>query len=267
MVLGAEGSLYSEIPDGVLARWDADHRSGKRSRAGLAQRLLESLESVEVRSASGLYLGAGKRFTLDVPRVNRVLTKIVKGLFFHELGRRLPGDARVYVEIKPDVAVLEREPFGWVRSEQASTPRRLGGVLTYRYFAFPDCVEASLWLLAFYAAFSPWLRPRRPSSATSPWRADGGSVWKELLLLPGRRLGGRGGLGCHKLSEVRRGLLCGAIQPPLLERQREVVWSVRLGHLNPNQAAQGLFGEEDVGAPIVLVLSGGYRSPMGDVVT
>ncbi len=168
----AEGDFYaSAAARRVIERIGQKHQSGKRAMTGLAKRLISSMEPVAVHSESGNFLGTQPAFRLEVDRVNRVLRKMVRGLFFHEFGRRLPvGDGQLWVEIKPDPKLLDKPPLAWVRSNLAPPAKVLGDVFVYRYFALNDAPDTTAWLLGFYdsvpaAALS--LVP--PAGATVPF--------------------------------------------------------------------------------------------------
>src|SRR6266496_5360054 len=135
----AEATATSNIASRVLDRLVADHRSGRRRRTGLAVSLLEKVRPVEVRSPGGIYLGTGPGLELDTARVNPVLEKIVRGLFFHRFQRLLPPGARVVVEITPEPDRL-RSPL--TAATLAQPPSLLGDVFMHRVYALsesPDC--------------------------------------------------------------------------------------------------------------------------------
>ena len=145
----AEGTIRSVTANRVLDRLSDDHRTGRRKRTGLALALLERIRPVEVESPGGIYLGSAQAVELDVPRVNRVLEKLVRGLFFHRVGKPLPPEARVSVEIKPSLERL-RLPITAMAMSQA--PSFLGDVFMYRVFILPGTTDSSSWVLGFYDA-------------------------------------------------------------------------------------------------------------------
>ena len=71
----------------------------KRRRESLARLLKKDLHDAELHSNAGIYLGNATVLELDTERVNRILAKIVMGLFYHEYGRICP-------EPEPWVALL-----------------------------------------------------------------------------------------------------------------------------------------------------------------
>lgn len=146
VVLG-EATVRSATANRVLDRLSAANESGRRRRTGLARALLARIRPVEFHTPAGIYLGTAHASPLDVLRVNRVLTKIVRGLFFKQFGRILPQDARVYVEIKPEPQMLA-SPV--IQSALRQSPVSLGDVFGYRVVVVPENPVCTAWAMAFY---------------------------------------------------------------------------------------------------------------------
>lgn len=140
----AEATEHSETANRVLDRLGRDHRSGRRRRTGLAIALLEKVRSVSAYGAGGIYLGTAQGVELDTDRINRVLEKILRGLYFHHYASPLPRDARLYVEIKPDAARL-RSPE--IANALSQMPHVMGDVFMYHLYTQ---VDATSWAFHFY---------------------------------------------------------------------------------------------------------------------
>jgi len=145
----SEATATSTTANRVLDRLAEDHRTGRRRRTGLAVALLEKVRPVDVHSPGGIYLGSAEGLELDTQRVNRVLEKIVRGLYFHRFGMPLAPDASVYVEIKPDLDRL-RSPVMSAALSQA--PSFLADVFMHRVYALPENPINTSWALGFYDA-------------------------------------------------------------------------------------------------------------------
>lgn len=132
-------------------------RSLRRSEAaGLTKSFLSRMRPVMLRSASGLYLGRRMGYDVDDDRLIRVLTRIVKGLFFHEKGYRLPDTHEAVAELEP-----RREPgadgltdeMKVLAALRAQPVRMLGnGVFSYRFLFTQDDPDCSVWQMTFYEA-------------------------------------------------------------------------------------------------------------------
>jgi hypothetical protein len=143
----AEATMHSPVANRVLDRLAEDHRSGRRKRSGLAVALLQKVRPVDVYSPGGVYIGSGQGVEIDTARVNRVLEKIVRGLFFHRFKRPLPQRAPVFVEIKPDMARLHS---GACSAALQQPPTFMDDVFSYRVFVLPENGDYSSWTFGFY---------------------------------------------------------------------------------------------------------------------
>ena len=60
---------------------------------GLRTTILSSLREVEHISPNGLYLGHIRQYSVERRRIERVCSRITRGLFYHHSGFRLPEDS------------------------------------------------------------------------------------------------------------------------------------------------------------------------------
>ena len=60
-----------------------------------ANAFLSTIQNVDIVTRGGVYLYTAKGFSVDQPRLERIITKMVRGLFFKEFGRRLPSSHEV----------------------------------------------------------------------------------------------------------------------------------------------------------------------------
>ena len=123
---------------GVL---DAYAQGKKR---GLGKRVLEEFD----QRPSGLYLPPGqlvKRY--DAARVNRVIWKIVRGLFFHREGKVIPDDTPRNINIvDPKVC----PPSTFDRLADRPTLGDYPGVLDYKYVQIPEVHDLHYWALLLW---------------------------------------------------------------------------------------------------------------------
>jgi hypothetical protein len=135
--------------------WGTVFRSLQRPEAvGLKTSLLRSLRPVSLRSPSGLYLGYKPGYTVDLDRLNRVATRIVKGLFFHERGYRLPDTHRAFGLVDPRLIPDEqgvKSTATVLAALQTQQARTVGnGVFSYKFLFTEDESDSSVWLMSFY---------------------------------------------------------------------------------------------------------------------
>ncbi len=145
----SEATEKSPAADRVLRRLAASHARGRRRLTGLARKLQKSIRAVEIQSPAGLYLGTTSALAIDTQRANRVLEKIVRGLFFHEFQRPLPRSVEVSVELKPSSEALAAPRW---RQVSANPPHCLGAVFRYGYAVSPANADETSWLLGFYGS-------------------------------------------------------------------------------------------------------------------
>jgi len=109
--------------------------------------LKELSDSLKIRDAyyGDLYLGKRYTFKANMEKINRVIKKIIKGLFYHHYGRRLSKNYRV--GIFEDEQVPE-ELFGLL--EQLKTKEIGEGVFRYKHKLVTEDKNNSVWSLNFY---------------------------------------------------------------------------------------------------------------------
>jgi hypothetical protein len=135
--------------------WQTVLRSLQRAEAtGLRISLLGSIHPVLLRSQSGLLLGRRAGYGVDLDRLNRVVTRIVKGLFFHEKGYRLPATHEAVGLVDPKLN-QEEQSLAYLTKVlgplQFQPETRVGdGIFSYRFLFTTDEPDSSVWLMSFY---------------------------------------------------------------------------------------------------------------------
>jgi hypothetical protein len=136
---------------------DSVHRAFTRPEGrGLTTALLKTVREVEIRTlGSGLCLGQGATYQADVHRLDAVMRRTVRGLYFHEAGVRLPDTHHVTLFSvaglqNPDAdteATLRR----LVDLAVSGRIRVLGDmVFVYAFQTLADAEHCTLWVLLVY---------------------------------------------------------------------------------------------------------------------
>jgi hypothetical protein len=113
-----------------------------------ARSLYRDMSLVHVSGPLGLYLGQRVAIDVKLPRIRRVLNRIVRGLFHHERNERLPGDC--LVDSWVDTALPDRRIMALLESQ---SPKTIGdGVFSYRSIFTDDGRYGSAWQFVFYEA-------------------------------------------------------------------------------------------------------------------
>jgi hypothetical protein len=118
-----------------------------RERPALILDFLKSVRQADVHSESGVYLGRGPAFTFDRPRIQTVIDKIVRGLFFKHANRRLANDYSVEefaycpkIETPLQEVIMELPLFNVGD----------GSVFSYRHHIADETSSESFWFMMFY---------------------------------------------------------------------------------------------------------------------
>jgi hypothetical protein len=149
MVLRADISSQPEsssLVDAIFRGWKRPHAR----RFGLG--FWNTVGIAEVSTSAGVFLGHTPAFEVSNRRLARIYARIVRGLFFHERGFRIPDDYGVAVALW-----LEEKP-----EEMRKLPRYFGGrpiqkigkggspVFVYSWTPADHQPVVSLWLMQFY---------------------------------------------------------------------------------------------------------------------
>ena len=123
--------------------------------------LYSRLRSLTVRTPDGLDLGSAPAIAVDRARMERVVSRVVRGLFAHSFGRTLDAAAELIVSVDPD-AVRESR----TKIEQLLAGPHLKeiqeGVFWYTYNVAADNPKVSVWLLVFFDKYACLVFAKEP---------------------------------------------------------------------------------------------------------
>jgi hypothetical protein len=133
----------------AIRKLDTPHKRG------LAKTMLRSFAKVPLYSPAGLYLGEAGSLSVETARIQRVLDRVIRGLFFHHMNKRLPNTGSIsvisdwFVPVLPeDVRTLVEALLDFLRGAEAIV---IGsGVFCYRYRSIEGEAYGSVWWLSFY---------------------------------------------------------------------------------------------------------------------
>ena len=102
---------------------------------------------MEVRSEDGIYLGRGPAFNFDRSRMQTVIDKIIRGLFFKHANRRLADDYTVEdFNYQPRIEKPLQEAIMQLPLLNIGD----SSVFSYRYHLASETTSESFWFLMFY---------------------------------------------------------------------------------------------------------------------
>jgi hypothetical protein len=141
---------------GAAEVWKTAYRGLKRSNSiGLTKHFLSLIKRVPTYTQAGLYLGHQVACYVDLSRLDTVVARIIKGLFYHHVGRRLPDthtsksfavDSLMDQDFRKDPTI--RKPIEALSTQPAYTIGN--GIFSYKYYLLDDDPDSSIWLISFY---------------------------------------------------------------------------------------------------------------------
>lgn len=111
----------------------------------LAERIKETLQSVAVRSPTGLHLGEIGAFTIPARVYRTVIEKTIRGLYYHHFGESLGRSALVRASMSRGLTVEAIENTRLLHQQEIG-----GEALIYRYGRAEDSPLDSVWIFQFY---------------------------------------------------------------------------------------------------------------------
>lgn len=119
------------------------------------ERLIRQMRRVSVRTPAGLHLGFTQGYDVDFVRLGRVVSRMTRGLYLHEVGERLEPAWIVRSYAEDGFALSD---FGTRREVAAAIeflarqPRTVLGadVVSYSYVRAQDQPSSTQWLFTFY---------------------------------------------------------------------------------------------------------------------
>jgi len=143
-IFAAAGAPYDDPVGREI--WDDKVMGSSLARSQkLRQYIRSCLIDVEIRSPGGLYVGVAPGLTFDKERVDRVIQRIVRGLFHHHYRSRLPADLEFLVLVDPK----GKRAFPDVLA-QAPKCRIGDGVFAYARKIGKEDPRYSMWWFLFY---------------------------------------------------------------------------------------------------------------------
>lgn len=167
--------LRDDAGDHPSARaiWDSIFRSLKKKEArGFQKLFLSDIRRVRLHTPSGLYIGRGFAYNVDMNRIRRVVERTVRGLYFAESCRPLGLDNDVRVYSNEDLELQPYEVLDQLRKTILApltkyTPKVIGNnVFSYRHQIMLENLIFSVWAITFYGYvhFLVLTGPQKPVS-------------------------------------------------------------------------------------------------------
>ena len=143
------GLLVHDHPE-ANGLWNTKVLPRLQSQVGLSRLLASQRRLISVKGESGQVVENVPVLEVDRQRIERVVKKIVRGLYYHHESKILGPDEplMVAVDLLDPESGLEKTFDIWKLTE----PHELGrGTLSYRYGVADGRPAASVWWLVFYS--------------------------------------------------------------------------------------------------------------------
>ncbi len=142
------------ITDAGKALWREQLGRMFSKNTGLRGKIASGLSYGHVSTASGIYLGHRMALRFDERRFDRVVQKIVRGLYYFEYGEALPADTEVMTlflstKARFETVVEYAHQLGWGK-------RQWPGIFEYRCGRVPGASQGSVWLMRCYSNTHFW---------------------------------------------------------------------------------------------------------------
>ncbi len=136
------------------------YRSLKKPRkVGLKNAVLNNIHYRNLRTPGGIFLGPRATYDVELDRLDRVVARIIRGLYHHHTATRIPNDYNVAVFSEDGLRVSPSNLLQ-LQTEVLDPLSRTaihsvgGTVFRYRYAAVATDPLSSAWLLTFYERVS-----------------------------------------------------------------------------------------------------------------
>ena len=135
-------------------------------KAAFKRHLLNSVELQSLRSKGGLYLGQVPTVKVDFARLDRVVARIIRGLYWHHFNDRIPADCEVVAwsehglaNVTPDTVQDLQSVIGVLI---AKDEHRIGRDVFRYWYGTTEVRYGTVWLFEFYGDVK-WLGLTMPT--------------------------------------------------------------------------------------------------------
>lgn len=136
----------------------------------------QGVREVDIKTSDGRHIGRGGAYNVDLIRLGKVATRIMKGLYFHHYGKPLPAWCEVDAWCEDGLGDVDTNSIQVIQSFvahlQQNSPIEIGGgVFKYWHGLANNEGEndgySSVWLLVFYESTAFFgVTTGRPTSNT-----------------------------------------------------------------------------------------------------
>jgi len=145
---------YAGISDAGKRLWaEKLHRMYEKN-LGLKKKIVEHLQHAEIVTPAGLFLGRSMAIKTDELRFERVVNKIIRGLYYFEYKEPLPAATKVMT-----LFLSEKKRFEAAKNFAAELKpgsKKWKGIFEYKFNRVATSLSESMWLLLFWDFATFW---------------------------------------------------------------------------------------------------------------
>ena len=126
------------------------HRMYEKNQ-GLRKRIGTSLHSTELVTPNGIFIRHGMSINLERVRLERIASKIVRGLYYFEFGNALPPTTEIVSRLVQDS--FDVAPIKTMVSQLRFGTKNWHRIFEYKFDRIEEKPNASIWLTRFYESY------------------------------------------------------------------------------------------------------------------
>jgi hypothetical protein len=143
------------VSDVGKSLWDEKLHRMYEKNLGLRRKIAQSLKEVDVRTPSGIYLGKRMAIQYDDLRSQRVVKKIIFGLYYYEFQEYLLPTAKVNIRFAQYESDIPQE-LKDVASSLLFGTRQWAEIFEYRFNRVTEYFQKPIWIFRFFGKVVFW---------------------------------------------------------------------------------------------------------------
>jgi hypothetical protein len=143
------------VSDTGKSLWDEKLHRMYEKNLGLKRKIAQLLKEVDVKTPSGIFLGRRMAIQLDGLRSQRVINKILFGLYYFEFQEILPFTTKLNIRFAQYESDVPQELKDLAPSLLFGT-RQWANIFEYRFNRVKERPQKSIWIIRFFGKAVFW---------------------------------------------------------------------------------------------------------------
>lgn len=142
-------------PEALLIRDSVFRGLAKPQKKRFTSRILDAVRHVERTTPSGIYVGNSAAYDVDLTRLDRVVSRVTRGLYWHHHHSRLPNNYKVIVWSEHGLRGITSADAQHLRTTLVdpilkNSSRSIGRAVLQYWYASGDREHMTGWLFQFF---------------------------------------------------------------------------------------------------------------------